>query len=194
MLAFSRDEFVDSADCNGERCKLRASCLGSAWSSALQAGYVIACSSIGWTIAAVLVSGLPERHDQKMILLGMLVLTVSIIGFVYSVPRGPIWLIAVCAALEGCGFGMAWTFILRRITSLANKTEQERISGAMPTVHRMGYALGAAYAGIVANAAGLGQNLDETSASFVATVIFLACLPFAAIGLFATYRFVRMPN
>lgn len=162
--------------------------------SALQAGYVIACSSIGWTIAAVLVSGLPERHDQRMILLGMLVLTASIIGFAFTVPRGPVWLIAICAAMEGSGFGMAWTFILRRITSLANKNEQERVSGAIPTVHRLGYALGAAYAGIVANAAGLGQHADGKSMSFVATVIFLACLPLAGIGLVATYQFVRMPD
>ncbi|MCZ6764165.1 MAG: MFS transporter [Alphaproteobacteria bacterium] len=159
--------------------------------SALQAGYVIACSSIGWTIAAVLVSGLPERHDQRMILLGMLVLTASIIGFAYTVPRGPVWLIAVFAAMEGSGFGMAWTFILRRVMSLANKNEQERVSGAIPTVQRLGYALGAAYAGIVANAAGLGQHADGTSTNFVATVIFLACLPLAGIGLFATYQFVR---
>jgi hypothetical protein len=68
-----------------------------------------------------------------------------------------------------------------------------KVSGAIPTIQRLGYALGAAYAGIIANAAGLGQHADGTSASFVATVIFLACLPLAGIGLFATYQFVRTP-
>lgn len=162
--------------------------------SALQAGYVIACSTISWTFAAVLVSGLPERYDRRMILLGMLVLTSSIIGFAYSVPRGPVWLIAVFAALEGGGFGMASVFILRRITSLAGNDDLERVSGAVPTVRRFGYALGAAYAGLIANAAGFDQLATDVSTSYVAKIIFLACLPLAGIGLIATYRFVRTPD
>ena len=91
--------------------------------SALTAGYILACSSIGWTVTAVLVSGSPERLDRLMIALGMSLVVSSIAGFLYAVPNGPVWLIAVFAATEGAGFGMAWTFILRRTTALANPYE-----------------------------------------------------------------------
>jgi len=159
--------------------------------SALTAGYIVACSSIGWTIMSVMVSGLPERFDRKLITGGMLTVAFSIAGFLYTVPNGPIWLIAVCAACEGGGFGMAWTFILRRTTRLAERDEAQRISGAIPTIQRLGYALGAAYVGIVANASGfLTMQSAETAAS-VARVIFLSCLPLAAIGLFAMAGLVR---
>jgi MFS family permease len=159
--------------------------------SALTAGYIVACSSIGWTIMAVLVSGLPERFDRLMIALGMTVVALSILGFLHAVPNGPVWLIAVFAAMEGGGFGMAWTFILRRTIGLAGADEVQRVSGAIPTTQRLGYALGAAYAGIVANASGLLSIETAADAAQVARWVFASCVPFAAIGLIAMSALIR---
>lgn len=156
----------------------------------LVAGYIVAAASIAWTVAAVLVAGSAERHDPKFIAAGMAAVTLSIVGFAWSVPHGPVWLIAACAALEGGGFGMAWTFILRRATSLAPPAETERIAAAIPTVQRLGYALGAAYVGIVANAAGFADATEPGDTARAATAVFLACLPPAALGLLAMARFV----
>lgn len=157
--------------------------------SALVAGYVIASSSIGWSIAAVTVSGFDERHDTRMILLGMAMLSVSILGFVYSVPQGPVGLIALFALLEGAGFGTCWTFILRRMTRLAAAGEQQRVAAAMPTVQRFGYAFGAAYIGIVGNAVGLDRLPQHAVAMTAAQVVFMACIPFALLGFVAALRF-----
>lgn len=158
--------------------------------SAMAAGYIIACASIGWTIAAVLVSGSPARHDLKFILAGMLLVGASIAGFVHAVPTGPLWLIAVLSALEGVGFGLAWGFILRQMTALAPADETERVAGAIPTIQRLGYAIGAAYIGIVANAAGFTDASARDAIADTARAIFLFCLPFIAVGLAATARFV----
>ncbi|MEM8838909.1 MAG: MFS transporter [Pseudomonadota bacterium] len=159
--------------------------------SALTAGYVIACSSIGWSLAAVLVSGAPERFDRMMIAVGMIVVALSILGFLLSVPNGPIWLIAVFALLEGAGFGMAWTFILRRTTGLADPEEVQRIAGSLPTVQRLGYALGAAYIGIVANALGFASSDTPQETALIAQWVFFACMPFAVFGLLAMVALVR---
>jgi MFS family permease len=159
--------------------------------SALTAGYVLACSSVGWTFTAVLVSGSPERLDRLMIAIGISAVAFSIVGFLYAVSNGPVWLIAVCAATEGGGFGVAWTFILRQATRTADAREVQRISGAIPTTQRLGYALGAAYIGIVANASGLLTMKTPSEASEVARMVFLACLPFASIGLYAMTRLVK---
>ncbi|WP_422364733.1 MFS transporter [Pelagibius sp.] len=159
--------------------------------SVLVAGYVLAVEAVAWAGTAALLAGTPERRDPQMILTGMLLVTASILGFAYSVAAGPIWLIACFAALQGCGFGMAWTFILRRATGLAPDGEAQRVSGAIPTVQRLGYALGAAYAGIVANAAGIGSTGATAFFDTVATTVFLACLPLAVLGLIAAAAFVR---
>jgi MFS family permease len=159
--------------------------------SALTAGYIVAASSIGWTVAAIAVSGAPERQDRMWIALGMTLSTVTVAGFAWAVPHGPVWLIGVFALLEGAGFGMAWTFILRRITALVPEGEVARVSGAMPTIQRMGYALGAAYIGVVANAAGFLDIETAEDAARVARVLFLSCLPLGAVGLFAMLGLVR---
>ncbi|MCD1628148.1 MFS transporter [Seohaeicola saemankumensis] len=159
--------------------------------SALTAGYIVACSSIGWTVMAVLFSGSPERLDRLMIAIGMALVAASIAGFLYAVPNGPVWLIAIFAAVEGGGFGMAWTFILRRTTALADPEEVQRISGAIPTVQRLGYALGAAYIGIVANAAGFTTMDAAAQAAETARWIFAACLPFALLGILSMVTLVR---
>ncbi len=159
--------------------------------SALIIGYIVACSSVGWTIFAVAVSGAPERFDRAMVAAGMAMVTLSILGFLQAVPNGPVWLIAVAAVLEGGGFGVAWTFILRRATALVAPAEAARLSGAIPTVQRLGYALGAAYIGIVANASGFLTMQTPDEASSVARVVFLSCLPLAAVGFWALIRFVK---
>ena len=159
--------------------------------SVLIAGYIVACSSVGWSAAAITCSGVDEKHDRKMIMLGMMTLTISIIGFVISVPKGPIWLIAVFAFIEGIGFGMAYSFILRVATSFATKAERERVSAAIPTVQRSGYAIGAAFIGIVANAAGLGADSNTQNYAVTAFWVFASCLPIALIGLVAAFKFVR---
>lgn len=158
--------------------------------SAIVAGYIVACSAVGWTVVAVVVSGSEERHDTRYIAAGMSFVLLSVFGFAYSVAAGPVWLIAAFAVMEGGGFGMAWTFILRRATALGPADQLERISGAIPTVQRLGYAVGAAYIGIVANAAGFASADSTAQFKHSAQWIFLGCLPLALFGFLAMLRFV----
>ncbi|WP_136660611.1 MFS transporter [Nitratireductor sp. XY-223] len=155
--------------------------------SVLVAGYVIALESIAWTVAALLVSGQPPSRDRMFILTGMTIITVGTAGLIYAVPQGPVWLVAVFASMLGFGFGTAWTFILRLATGIAPQEETRRVSSALPTVHRLGFALGAAFIGIVANASGID---DPARLKFVAAAVFIASLPLALLGLFAATRFV----
>lgn len=160
--------------------------------SPLVAGYIIALESIAWSVGAATVSGSPERRDARLIVLGLVMVTLSILGLAWSVPFGPIWLVGASAILQGLGFGTAWTFILRRASAVAEPGEQALVAAAIPTVQRLGYALGAAYVGIVANAAGLEG--DEAALARTGLFVFLACLPLAAIGLVAAGRFTNAPT
>ncbi len=64
----------------------------------------------------------------------------------------------------------------------------ERVSTTIPTVQRLGYSVGAAFVGIVANAAGIEQPHDEGVLTFAAMAKFAACLPVALLWLVATGR------
>jgi len=159
--------------------------------SALTIGYIVACSSIGWTITAIAVSSAPERLDALLITLGILLVILSIPGFIVTIPRGPLWLIAACAILEGGGFGIAWTFILRRTTALSPPEETQRIAGALPTIQRFGYAIGAAYIGLIANTAGFLEMSTPDHARSVAQIVFLACVPPALFSIPGLWGLVR---
>ena len=158
--------------------------------SILTAGYIVACSAVGWSLGAVAVSGISISQDSRAILLGMIVLTLSVAGFIYAIIDGPLYLLALLALLEGAGFGVAWASILRRMLTLIDYDDRERVSAAIPTIHRLGYAIGAAYIGIVANAGGLEADVAKETIESVARWVFLASLPFALFGLLATWRFV----
>ena len=82
---------------------------------------------------------------------------------------------------------------MRLATNLADDNEKERIAAAIPTVHRAGYAIGAAYIGIIANTAELDKAESIQALQTATFWIFVACLPFALIGLVAAFRFIRQP-
>ena len=159
-------------------------------SSALAAGFVLSMASVGWSVLAFAVSGLPERFDRHLIFAGMCVLTLSILGFVYVMPNGPIELIGLVAFTEGAGFGMSWGFILRRIFAVAPVGERDRVSSAVPTVQRLGYAVGAALAGIIANGLGFDADIGVAHAQRISFWVFTLLLPLTLFGLFAAWRFV----
>ena len=166
--------------------------------SELTVGMILAAEAVTWNLVAIAVSGRPERDDKLLICLGMATVTVSILGFVFFIAAGPIWLILVFAVLQGAGFGLSWTYILRRATLLAPESENARVAGAIPTLQRVGYALGAAYLAIFANGAGLDHIESSSFASSsqmlsAAYWVFISCLPIAAIGLLAVYRFMLGP-
>ena len=163
--------------------------------SELTVGVILAAEAVTWNLVAIVVSGQPERNDRTLIFAGVATVTLSIVGFVYCIVTGPLWLIASCAILQGAGFGLSWTFILRRASLLAPESENSRVAGAIPTLQRVGYALGASYLAIVANSTHGDVINDGTSAQLaeIAYWIFMSCLPLAAIGLVAMVVFLRGP-
>lgn len=154
----------------------------------LVAGYIVAFESIAWGIAALAVSGNGERHDAKLIPIGSLLVSAGILGFALAMSGGPIWFLLLCAAGQGAGFGISWAFVVKRITADAARNEKEVASAAIPTMQQIGFAAGAAAAGIVANAAGFSNDVTVSSAISAAPWIFAAFLPFALVSNFAAWR------
>ena len=87
---------------------------------------------------------------------------------------------------------MCWAFLLRRIVAGVPAGERERASSAMPTLQMIGYAVGAAASGMVANTLGLADGASRDVVRSVAFWVFAAFLPLALLGVFAAWR-VRGP-
>ena len=158
--------------------------------NAVEIGFILLLESVGWSTIAIALSGLPRRFERATIAISFTVSTFAIAAFVPTFVTGPVWLIGLLAYVMGGGFGAAWAFMTRLATALATSGEKERVASAIPTVQRLGYALGSAYVGIIANGAGFADDASVAVAARTSHWIFALSLIPAAIGLLAAWRFI----
>lgn len=156
--------------------------------SALETGYVIALESIGWSVAAIALANQPAHREKLIIRTGASLVLIALAGFAVTMVSGPVWLICMFAVLMGAGFGMFWSFIIRRLVEAVDEDERSIAAASIPLVQRIAYALGAAVAGLVANSAGFSGGLSAQTSQFVAIWIFAAFVPLAIIGVFAGFK------
>ncbi len=156
--------------------------------SAIETGYVIALESIGWSVAAIALANQPEHRERLIIRTGAGLVFAGLVGFALTMVSGPVWLVCMFAVLQGAGFGMFWSFIIRRLVESVTADERSIAAASIPLVQRIAYALGAAVAGLVANSAGFSGGLSEQAARLVAVWVFVAFIPVATIGVFAGFK------
>lgn len=154
----------------------------------LTAGFMVAIESVAWTLAAIVFAGASAESEPALIRIGAVLIAVGVAGLALAMPRGPVWALVPWVALQGAGFGMCWAFLLRRIVAAVPARERERASSAMPTLQMVGYAVGAAASGMVANTLGLAEGASEDTVRSVAFWVFAAFLPLALLGVFAAWR------
>jgi MFS family permease len=121
----------------------------------LGAGYAVAASSLGWTVAALAVAGLSNLWSRRMLILGPAAMAIGLVGVGVLGASGPIVGLLLAIVLVGLGIGMCWAFVAQRVMGGALPGDATIAASAMPTVQQMGLALGGASAGLVANMAGL---------------------------------------
>ncbi len=159
--------------------------------SPLTAGYVIAVEALAWTATAFVVSGAPERRHGIFILAGASAIVVGLALLAATMASGRLWLIVGAGAVEGGGFGLAWSLVARAV--MMGLPDEDRAIGAsaVPTAQMTGGAVGAAAAGAVANLLGLPRAFTAARALSAAPWLFAAFLPVAALGWLAALRLAQ---
>jgi hypothetical protein len=111
---------------------------------------------------------------------------------------GPVPALIPPIVLIGAGIGAAWAFVLQRVMSGAKEGEENIAAAASAMVQQAGIALGAAIAGLVANASGLDNGLDPGSvlraSLWVPLALVAAPLAACAIGLRLNLMVPRAPE
>jgi len=148
----------------------------------LTAGYMVAGASLAWTAAALTVASLPDEWPGRLIIAGPIAMAVGLLGVGLLMAPGPVVALLLPISLIGIGIGVCWAFIAQRIMTGAKHGEENIAAGSVATVQQAGIAFGAAIAGLVANASGLGDGLHPSSilrAAFWVPMAFVAA-PLAA--------------
>ncbi|ANK84814.1 MULTISPECIES: MFS transporter [unclassified Rhizobium] len=163
----------------------------------LISGYLVALVAVGWTFAAFLGSSLSGRQAYLAIVAGALIeaaATASVAVFLANEnPQGDLPLILPAAAamlMMGFGIGLGWAHLVAMVLKLVASNEQDKASAAIPTMSSLGGAFGAAFAGVIANGAGLVDPGGMSGALSAAHWLYLLmALPgILAVGVSLTLR------
>ena len=158
--------------------------------SPFETGIVLLLESVGWSVVAVIAAGIPDRYEKQMIAAGFTLAMSGVALLAIIMASGPAYAITFGSVMMGAGFGLAFVSMIRRATRLVDESDRERVASAIPTTQRLGYALGAAFTGMIANASGFGETASLETARQAAHAIFTIALVPAVIGLAATALFV----
>jgi MFS family permease len=166
--------------------------------SPLGAGYMVALASLAWTTAALSVASLSEEWPPRLIIMGPSAMAAGLAGVGVLMAPGPVAALILPIVLIGAGIGAAWAFVLQRVMSGAKGGEENIAAASAATVQQAGIALGAALAGLVANASGLDNGLDPGSvvraSLWVPLALVAAPLAACAIGVRLNLIVSRSPE
>jgi MFS family permease len=149
----------------------------------LSAGYAVASASFGWTVATLATAGAHGRWPDRLIMAGPVVMGIGLAAVASLTTLPPGYAVVPAVILVGVGIGGCWAFIAQRTMSGARAGEETVAASSVATVQQMGFALGAALAGLAANASGFAEG--NLAATFWVPMSFVAS---AALGFAAAVR------
>jgi MFS family permease len=146
------------------------------------AGVFQACLALAWSFSAIAVASLgPGANRARFIAAGPMLLVAGLATIVAGLMIDQPVVALIGQIVIGGGYGISWGFLSQTVMEGAREGERDRASASVPTVQSAGYALGAAVAGLVANASGYAVGGADAVRSAAMTVYAAS----AAIGLLA---------
>jgi len=152
--------------------------------------------SIGWSIGTFTVSGWSGARERVALLSGPAIAFTGLVLLTLFAVLPGLAMLAVSAFVMGIGIGVYNVHLVARAMESAGtgatRGEQRSTASALASVRSLGTAFGAAIAGVVANAAGLGDATEPDAVGHAVTAVYLFCwIPFGLAAIFML-RFLRV--
>jgi MFS family permease len=167
----------------------------------LAAGYLTAAMAAGWSAGSLLSSGRGGAAAARLLRVGPLLTTFSLLALAVVIPVGAdlspgarLLLCGLPLAGAGAGVGIGWPHLLNRVLNLAPPGEGGMASAAITTIQLYGMAVGAAVAGLVANAAGLSDPGGPAGARVAAVWLFASFALAPALATLLARHITRAPG
>jgi MFS family permease len=154
--------------------------------------FVTIVISFSWTVGTVAVSGWSGARERLALSFGPLLAFTALVSITLVATQPQLALLTVAAAALGLGIGMYNVHLVARTLDRAPAGEQRTTAAALNSVRSLGTAFGAAIAGVIANAAGLGNATDPVAVGHAVSVVYACCcIPFGIAAL-CVLRFIRI--
>ncbi|WP_120498319.1 MFS transporter [Kiloniella sp. EL199] len=164
--------------------------------SPLAAGFMVALESISWTAAALICARLPQNNRWRLYLIptGVFTAFLGLFGIALFLYGGPLWSLTISIFLAGAGFGIFWADLSSVIIESGPIDEQDKRSGAIPTLQMCGGALGPAIAGIPAAVIGFQDGANHQVVEQTAYWVHAIFLPVLFIASLLAIYLVKLKN
>jgi MFS family permease len=148
--------------------------------------------SMGWTAGTFTVSGWSGKRERWALASGPVIATTGLASLTAVALLPGLALMTLAAFVMGIGIGIYNVHLVARAMDSAPVGEQRSTAAALASVRAIGTAFGAAIAGVVANAAGLGDATEPAAVGHAVTTVYIfCCIPFGLAALMM-FRFVRI--
>lgn len=124
------------------------------------AGQIQSLMALSWSGFALLVAHADDPCRQRMFIrCGPIMLMLGLLAALVAVPTASLLLLLASQVAIGAGCGLSWAFLNHAVMHAAPNEERDRAAAMVPATQSAGYALGAAFAGLLANSSGLTAAL-----------------------------------
>jgi MFS family permease len=160
--------------------------------SPLFINFVTIVISFGWTVGTFSVSGWSGARERVALWSGPLLAFASLICLTVAAQLPGLELLTLGAFVMGLGIGVYNVHLVARAMESAAPGEQRTTAAALTSVRSLGTAFGAAIAGVIANAAGLGNATEPVAVGHAVTTVYMFCWIPLALAVMCMFRFVRI--
>ncbi len=157
------------------------------------AAVIGAVMAIGWSLSSVTVANVRQRSTRRILIrTGPVLLALGLVGVLTGLELTQPAILIVAQLAIGMGFGISNGYTMLTIMEASSDAERDRTSALLPTTQSAGNALGAALAGVAANAAGYAQAGDNATILVAIIPLFIVAVAFAALAFLAALRMVHL--
>lgn len=157
------------------------------------AGVVGAVMAMAWSASSITVANAKRRSTRKVLIrTGPLLLTLGLIAVLFALQGGQIWLLLLGQIAIGMGFGCCNSYIMLTLIEVSPGEDRDRTSALIPTTQSAGNAIGAALAGVVANAAGYAVAMTNQAVLASIVPLFVVGAAIALLAAVASFRMVAL--
>ena len=154
--------------------------------------FVTITISLGWSVGTFSVSGWSGARERMVMRVGPIIALVALVSLTLVARLSNLEVLALAGFLMGLGIGIYNVHLIARTMEAAAKEEQRTLAAALTSIRSLGTAFGAAIAGVIAHAAGLGNATEPVAVGHAVTTVYMFCwIPLTLAAVFMI-RFIRV--
>jgi MFS family permease len=158
----------------------------------LEAGYITASLAVCWTAASMATAHLHGRAAAAAIVIGQIMCCIGLGALTLGIEQVPTAVVPLLNGLVGLGLGCSNLHVTAAVMRHATSGEETLTASSIPTIRSLGIAFGAAFAGLIANGAGLNDALLPADVSRAVLAVLEIGVLAPVLALLFALRFVGL--